>query len=164
MVALIRHAAFCTNPSHPIQTHTQQQIVRPRPVALPGRRALSSRPSRAGVWSWTSPQSPRCSAAAPDQPASQGAAAEEEFEGIPPEEDAEVPGNYLDALNPRSKLGKAISSAVDELTLLNNMEMDTLKQCDDLLKKLGIKTSIITSSAVPAAQQPEPEHDVEQQE
>ncbi|EFJ52872.1 hypothetical protein VOLCADRAFT_86282 [Volvox carteri f. nagariensis] len=42
-----------------------------------------------------------------------------EFVGIPPEEDMEVPGTYLDALNPNTKLGKAVRAAVDELNHLN---------------------------------------------
>lgn len=65
-------------------------------------------------------------------------------EVIPPEEDQEVPGSYFDALNPNTKLGKAVRAACDELQHLSAMEMDTLKQCDDLLRKLGVKTSILT--------------------
>ncbi|KXZ52095.1 hypothetical protein GPECTOR_10g1118 [Gonium pectorale] len=80
----------------------------------------------------------------------------QEFVGIPPEEDAEVPGTYFDALNPQTKLGKAVRAAVDELNHLNALEMETLQQADALLKKLGLKTSILQGApAQPAAEEEE---------
>ncbi|GIL93014.1 hypothetical protein Vretimale_15448 [Volvox reticuliferus] len=89
-------------------------------------------------------------ATAANQPVPQEAGgSEEEFVGIPPEDDAEVPGTYLDALNPNTKLGKAVRAAVDELNHLNAMEMETLQQCDALLKKLGFKSSIMQAPVQP---------------
>ncbi|GIL67318.1 hypothetical protein Vafri_20721 [Volvox africanus] len=89
-------------------------------------------------------------ATAANQPVPQEAGgSDEEFVGIPPEDDVEVPGSYMDALNPNTKLGKAVRAAVDELNHLNAMEMETLQQCDALLKKLGLKTSIMQAPAQP---------------
>eukprot|EP00798_Chlamydomonas_sp_ICE-L_P009915 gene9917-7784_t len=62
---------------------------------------------------------------------------------LSPEEDVEVPGGYFEAMNPQTKLGKAVRSACSELELLNSLEMDVLAQCDDLLKKLGVQGSIM---------------------
>ncbi|GLC40950.1 hypothetical protein PLESTB_000963300 [Pleodorina starrii] len=99
-------------------------------------------------------------ATAADQPAPQKAGgSDEEFVGIPPEEDVEVPGGYMDALNPNTKLGKAVRAAVDELNHLNSMEMESLQQCDALLKKLGLKSSILQAPA-----QPQPKAEVESEE
>ncbi|KAG2439404.1 hypothetical protein HXX76_004761 [Chlamydomonas incerta] len=82
----------------------------------------------------------RCWAASPETPAP-GAPAEE-FQGLLPEEDVEVPGNYFDAMDPKTKLGKAVRAAVDELNHLNAMELENLQKADALLKKLGLKASI----------------------
>lgn len=77
----------------------------------------------------------------------------EDFVGLAPEDDVEVPGTYFDALNPNTKLGKAIRAACDELNHLSAMELESLKQADVLLKKLGVKSSIMD---VPAAAVEEP--------
>ncbi|KIZ00522.1 hypothetical protein MNEG_7439 [Monoraphidium neglectum] len=91
---------------------------------------------------------------------------EEEFVGLLPEEDQEVPGTYFDALNRNTKLGKAVASAVDELEHLNDMvgrggprqtgsrgeggrEMESLAQADQLLQKLGLKGSLFGAAAAP---------------
>ncbi|KAG2502045.1 hypothetical protein HYH03_000539 [Edaphochlamys debaryana] len=84
-----------------------------------------------------------CRATAPNQPAPSNAAGEgEEFVGLLPEEDTEVPGTYFDALNPQTKLGKAVKAAVEEINTLNALELESLKKADELLKKLGLKSSI----------------------
>jgi hypothetical protein len=40
---------------------------------------------------------------------------------LPPGIVLQVPGTYFDALNPNTKLGKAVRAAVDELNHLNSM-------------------------------------------
>ncbi|KAF6259273.1 hypothetical protein COO60DRAFT_1700912 [Scenedesmus sp. NREL 46B-D3] len=76
-------------------------------------------------------------AAEPDETAQSS-----QFEGLLPEEDVEVPGTYFDAMNSQTKLGKAVRAAVEELEHLGDLEVEVLQQCDDLLKKLGMKGSI----------------------
>ncbi|KAF5832831.1 hypothetical protein DUNSADRAFT_11170 [Dunaliella salina] len=63
----------------------------------------------------------------------------EGFEGLSPEEDEQVPGSYADAMNPNSKLGKAVKAACAELEELNNLELEILDQAQDVLKRLGVK-------------------------
>ena len=58
------------------------------------------------------------------------------------EEDFTVPGGANDSLSPNTKLGQAIRQACDELEHLSNMEMDSLVAADELLRKLGVKSSI----------------------
>ncbi|PNW82070.1 hypothetical protein CHLRE_06g272500v5 [Chlamydomonas reinhardtii] len=103
-----------------------------RPVVI-GRQQIKAAPVAVRRSSF------RCWAASPETPA--GAPAEE-FQGLLPDEDAEVPGNYFDAMDPKTKLGKAVRAAVDELNHLNAMELENLQKADSLLKKLGLKSSI----------------------
>eukprot|EP00879_Flechtneria_rotunda_P000881 GHRR01001008.1.p1 GENE.GHRR01001008.1~~GHRR01001008.1.p1 ORF type:complete len:139 (+),score=34.83 GHRR01001008.1:126-542(+) len=70
----------------------------------------------------------------------------QENEGILPEDDYEVPGNYIDAMNSNTKLGKAVRAAIEELEHLGDLETEVLQQCDDLLKKLGMNGSIFGSN------------------
>ncbi|GFR43356.1 hypothetical protein Agub_g4427, partial [Astrephomene gubernaculifera] len=148
MVCLIRHAAFTAHPTNVRLNHSHPVHV----LRLRGARVPGSQPVR------------QCRATAPNQPAQQGAATpEEEFVGIPPEEDVEVPGTYQDALNPHTKLGKAVRAAVDELNHLNALEMETLQQCDQLLKKLGLKSSIMQAVQPAQEQELDPLEEDEQQ-
>ncbi|GBF92042.1 hypothetical protein Rsub_04389 [Raphidocelis subcapitata] len=94
----------------------------------------------------------RRAAALPPGKAEEGAKggdSDEEFEGLLPEEDVEVPGTYFDALNRNTRLGKAVAAAVDELEHLNKMELDSLAQADELLKKLGLKSSLFGEAGKP---------------
>lgn len=79
---------------------------------------------------------------------------EQEFEGLLPEEDIEIPGTYFDAMNSQTKLGKAVRAAVEELEHLGDLEVEVLQQCDDLLKKLGMKGSIFGSTVPGQAREP----------
>jgi hypothetical protein len=45
----------------------------------------------------------------------------QDFQGLAKEEDEEVAGNYVDAMSPNTKLGKAVRAAVKELDHLNTM-------------------------------------------
>lgn len=70
------------------------------------------------------------------------------FEGLAPEEDAEVPGGYAEAMSASTRLGKAIRSACDELDALAAIEDATLKEADALLGKLGVvKGSLFGAAA-----------------
>jgi hypothetical protein len=69
------------------------------------------------------------------------------FEGLAPEEDAEVPGGYTEAMSASTRLGKAIRSACDELDTLAALEDQTLREADALLGKLGVKGSLFGAAA-----------------
>lgn len=70
------------------------------------------------------------------------------FEGLAPEEDAEVPGGYAEAMSASTRLGKAIRSACDELDALAAIEDATLREADALLGKLGVvKGSLFGAAA-----------------
>ncbi|KAG7668722.1 hypothetical protein Ndes2526B_g03652 [Nannochloris sp. 'desiccata'] len=66
----------------------------------------------------------------------------EQFEGLDPAEDAEIPGTYRDAMTSNTPLGKAIKEVCSELDNLAALEKETLTEADALLKKLGLKTSL----------------------
>lgn len=42
-------------------------------------------------------------------------------EGLLPEEDAEIPGSYRDAMSTKTPLGKAVAGACDELNALGSL-------------------------------------------
>lgn len=69
------------------------------------------------------------------------------FEGLTPEEDAEVPGGYAEAMSASTRLGKAIRSACDELDTLAALEDQALREADALLGKLGVKGSLFGAAA-----------------
>ncbi|KAL4442521.1 hypothetical protein ABPG77_005105 [Micractinium sp. CCAP 211/92] len=71
--------------------------------------------------------------------------AEEESEGLLPEEDKEIPGTYRDAMTTNTPLGKAVKGACDELDTLGELERQTLEQAEDLLKQLGFKGSLFAA-------------------
>eukprot|EP00197_Chlamydomonas_leiostraca_P007137 CAMPEP_0202865140 /NCGR_PEP_ID=MMETSP1391-20130828/5297_1 /ASSEMBLY_ACC=CAM_ASM_000867 /TAXON_ID=1034604 /ORGANISM="Chlamydomonas leiostraca, Strain SAG 11-49" /LENGTH=166 /DNA_ID=CAMNT_0049544943 /DNA_START=9 /DNA_END=509 /DNA_ORIENTATION=- len=131
MALLLSHSVFlpCVAAGRP----TRAPVVASVPACPAPRRHLRQPPS------WALHQVPICQAQGPSEPATQPPADDEEFEGLADEEDEEVPGNYGDAMNPNSKLGKAVRAAVKELDHLNTMENEVLTQADALLKKLGIK-------------------------
>jgi len=87
----------------------------------------------------------------------------QDFEGLLPEEDQEVPGTYWDALNGNTKLGKAVRAACEELEHLNELEMGVLHECDVLLKKLGMKGSLFQTSSAAMTQQQQQQQEPEQQ-
>jgi hypothetical protein len=60
------------------------------------------------------------------------------FEGLSPEEDAEIPGGIAEAMSASTRLGKAIRSACDELDALAALEDEALQKADGLLQKLGV--------------------------
>lgn len=72
---------------------------------------------------------------------------DEDFEGLSPDEDEEVPGTYADAMNPNTKLGRAIKRATEEIQTLSGLERESLQQCQDLLAKLGYKGNILKQQA-----------------
>jgi hypothetical protein len=73
------------------------------------------------------------------------------FEGLAPEEDAEVPGGYAEAMSASTRLGKAIRSACDELDALAALEDEALREADALLGKLGVVKGSIFGAAGAAA-------------
>ncbi len=94
---------------------------------------------------------PVVAAAADKEPATAGESKEEEdgawFEGLAPEEDAEVPGGYAEAMSASTRLGKAIRSACDELDALAALEDEALREADVLLGKLGVVKGSIFGAA-----------------
>ncbi|KAI8469377.1 MAG: hypothetical protein J3K34DRAFT_423842 [Monoraphidium minutum] len=98
-------------------------------------------------------------AAEPGADKAAGAEPQEEVDGLLPEEDVEVPGTYFDALNRNTRLGKAVAAAVDELEHLSGMEMESLSKADDLLKKLGLKSSLFGEAGGPPPPLPKEEED-----
>ncbi len=87
----------------------------------------------------------------------------------------QVPGGYEDSLSSNTELGRAVRSACDEIDTLSQLvcffvvfcshthhtcvftvshtfhaqESQTLAQADELLKQLGLKTSIMQQPAAP---------------
>lgn len=55
----------------------------------------------------------------------------------------QVPGGYEDSLSSNTELGRAVRAACSELDTLSQLEVETLTQADELLKKLGLKKSIL---------------------
>ena len=66
----------------------------------------------------------------------------DDFEGLQPEEDWEVPGNPLATLSQNTEIGKAVNDACDELDHLGGLEADVLQQAQDVLKKFGYSTNV----------------------
>ncbi|MEW5306705.1 MAG: hypothetical protein WDW36_009150 [Sanguina aurantia] len=66
----------------------------------------------------------------------------------------QIAGQFDDAANPNTRLGKAIRSACVELEHLNSVELTVLEECNSLLQKLGYKGNIMTTTVVPIAPQP----------
>lgn len=75
---------------------------------------------------------------------------EDDFEGLSPEDDWVVPGNNLGSLSQNTELGRAVDGACDELEHLAGLETGVLQEADDILKKFGFKSSILTNSATEA--------------
>lgn len=138
----------CGSSSSPASTARSRCSCQARPVNA--RHAL--KPRVRAVWT-----AAEADGAAPSSQSQQPE--EVEFEGLLPEEDPEVPGTYFDAMNSQTKLGKAVRAAVEELEHLGDLEVEVLQQCDDLLKKLGMKGSIFGSAGPGAARQPAADED-----
>ncbi|KAK9807301.1 hypothetical protein WJX73_009731 [Symbiochloris irregularis] len=69
----------------------------------------------------------------------QAEAVDEDFEGLAPEEDWEVPGGVNDSLSQNTKLGRAVHDACLELDALSVLEKENLTKASDLLRQLGYK-------------------------
>jgi len=94
-------------------------------------------------------------AAAPDADAAENDgdddASGDWFEGLTPEEDAEIPGGIAEAMSGSTRLGKAIRSACDELDALAALEDEALREADGLLQRLGVKGSLFGAAGAAAA-------------
>lgn len=58
----------------------------------------------------------------------------------------QIPGNYRDAMNPKSRLGAAIRDACEELNTLGGLEQGVLQEAEDLLKQVGFKGSLFQTN------------------
>lgn len=67
------------------------------------------------------------------------------FEGLAEEDDWVVPGNSVGSLSLNTELGRAVDGACNELEHLAGMEADVLQEADDILKKFGLKSGILSS-------------------
>ena len=54
----------------------------------------------------------------------------------------QIPGTYRDAMSGNTQLGKAVRDACEELDTLAALEMETLNEAEQLLKKVGFKGSL----------------------
>jgi len=54
----------------------------------------------------------------------------------------QIPGTYRDAMSRNTQLGKAVRDACEELDTLSALEMETLNEAEQLLKKVGFKGSL----------------------
>lgn len=61
----------------------------------------------------------------------------------------QIPGNYGDAMNSRTKLGAAIKDACKELDTLGELEQSMLNEAEDLLKQVGFKGSLFNEPPSP---------------
>lgn len=64
---------------------------------------------------------------------------DENFEGLTPEEDWEVPGGPNDSLSSNTELGRAVRETCEELEHLSDVELEVMSNAFPLMKKLGYK-------------------------
>lgn len=106
----------------------QYQLLRSRLGGICTPKRPRIQPCRA-----TEPQTPRID----DE--------DDDFEGLAEEDDWVVPGNNMGSLSLNTELGRAVDGACDELEHLAGMETDILQEADDILKKFGFKSGILTA-------------------
>eukprot|EP00208_Stichococcus_sp_RCC1054_P001042 CAMPEP_0206142044 /NCGR_PEP_ID=MMETSP1473-20131121/15216_1 /ASSEMBLY_ACC=CAM_ASM_001109 /TAXON_ID=1461547 /ORGANISM="Stichococcus sp, Strain RCC1054" /LENGTH=161 /DNA_ID=CAMNT_0053536859 /DNA_START=119 /DNA_END=604 /DNA_ORIENTATION=- len=129
----------CSGPKHAPPTIRQRL-----PAGMAGRCASQvlcrQHVSRVAMPSGRQPQH-ICAAGTGDEPDKEDEENEENL--LTEEEDWEVPGSIVDARNPRSKLGKAIKEAAEEMNHFGDLERENLQQAQALLEKLGYKGNIM---------------------
>lgn len=104
------------------------------------------RPSRLAARAASDTPEPKAEAAQPE---------DDDFEGLTPEEDWEVPGNPLATLSQNTEIGRAVNDACEELDHLSGLEADVLQQAQDVLKKFGYSTNVsVTKPAEGDAEEP----------